>query len=65
MDANTVQEHLRELKALVHDSLKQWNLSTDTEAATSLAGMSNPTRMANGNQKNTRQPSLVLFFKAK
>lgn len=47
MDASTVQEHLRELKALVHDSLKQWNLSTDTEAATSLAGMSNPTRMAN------------------
>ncbi|KAF9330668.1 hypothetical protein BG006_006376 [Podila minutissima] len=46
-DASTVQEHLRELKTLVHDSLKQWNLSTDTTAATNLVGMSNPTRMAN------------------
>ncbi|KAF9313828.1 hypothetical protein BG003_004757 [Podila horticola] len=46
-DASTVQEHLRELKTLVHDSLKQWNLSTDTTAATNLVSMSNPTRMAN------------------
>ncbi|KAG0331261.1 hypothetical protein BG004_001753 [Podila humilis] len=45
--ANTAQEHLRELQALVQDSFKQWHLASNTAAATSLAGMSNPNRIAN------------------
>lgn len=60
-DASTVQEHLRELKTLVHDSLKQWNLSTDTTAATNLVGMSNPTRMANGNENTVHTLSLFVL----
>ncbi|KAF9952574.1 hypothetical protein BGZ72_006111 [Mortierella alpina] len=44
-DPTTVREHLRELQALVQDSLRQWNLATDTASAATLAGQSNPNRL--------------------
>ncbi|KAG0197796.1 hypothetical protein BGX28_008703 [Mortierella sp. GBA30] len=44
-DATTVREHLRELQNLVQDSLRQWNLATNTAAATALAGQTNPDRL--------------------
>ncbi|KAF9573629.1 hypothetical protein EC968_008266 [Mortierella alpina] len=44
-DSTTVREHLRELQTLVQDSLRQWNLATDTASAAALAGQSNPNRL--------------------
>ncbi|KAF9987791.1 hypothetical protein BGZ75_010417 [Mortierella antarctica] len=44
-DPTTVREHLRELQSLVQDSLRQWNLATDTASAAALAGQSNPNRL--------------------
>ncbi|KAG0003009.1 hypothetical protein BGZ79_001859 [Entomortierella chlamydospora] len=46
-NATTVQEHLRELQALVQDSLKHWKLATTAATATALAGQSNPDRLTN------------------
>ncbi|KAF9407956.1 hypothetical protein BGZ94_002500 [Podila epigama] len=46
-DGTTVLEHLHELQSLVQKSLKQWNLSTNTNTATALTGVSNSTRMTN------------------
>ncbi|KAF9357270.1 hypothetical protein BGX26_004013 [Mortierella sp. AD094] len=46
-NATTVQEHLRELQALVQDSLKHWKLATTATTATALAGQSNPNRLTN------------------
>ncbi|KAF8934507.1 hypothetical protein BGZ58_005666 [Dissophora ornata] len=43
----TVQEHLRELHALVRDSLKQWDLATNTATATVLEAQGNPNRLTN------------------
>ncbi|KAF9965030.1 hypothetical protein BGZ70_005522 [Mortierella alpina] len=45
-DPTTVREHLRELQNLVQDSLRQWNLATDTASAAALAGQSNPNRLS-------------------
>ncbi|KAF9362746.1 hypothetical protein BGX34_005574 [Mortierella sp. NVP85] len=45
-NATTVQQHLRELQTLVQDSLKHWNLATDSTAASALAA--NPGRLTNG-----------------
>ena len=53
----TVQEHLRELHALVQDSLKQWSLTTNTATATALAAQGNPNRLTNG----TRHHSFVAL----
>ncbi|KAF9917665.1 hypothetical protein BX616_000298 [Lobosporangium transversale] len=46
-NATTVQEHLRELQALVQDALKQWSLASTTIAATSLVAQTNPPRLTN------------------
>ncbi|KAF9549956.1 hypothetical protein EC957_002016 [Mortierella hygrophila] len=45
-NATTVQEHLRDLHTLVEDSLKQWNLSTNSTAATALVGQAHPNRLS-------------------
>ncbi|KAG0214905.1 hypothetical protein BGX33_001693 [Mortierella sp. NVP41] len=45
-NATTVQEHLRDLHTLVENSLKQWNLSTNTAAATALVGQAHLNRLS-------------------
>ncbi|KAF9186249.1 hypothetical protein BGZ50_002578 [Haplosporangium sp. Z 11] len=44
-ESTTVQEHLRELQTLVQDSLRQWNLASDSTTATTLAAQNNPDRL--------------------
>lgn len=60
-DSTTVREHLRELQTLVQDSLRQWNLATDTASAATLAGQSNPNRLIHGNESQRRHAKPSRF----